>query len=92
MATRKHLDLPLDDDVNISNKGISGKALLGFGGLILAGVLGWRALTPEVMTPTLPTRTPMLSQEYEVRFWAEDGSEAKSDRGGSGYLEPGNPS
>ncbi len=75
MAQRKHLDLPMDDDVNISNHGISGKHLLGLGAMVLAGTLGWRALTPGVEAPDLAAPTPVAPQEFEVTFWAEDGTE-----------------
>ena len=78
MATRKNLDLPLDDDVNNTStvNGISGKHLLGVGALVLAGLLGWRAMDKTTAIPGPPdtsTQAP-APQEYDVTFWV-DGAE-----------------
>lgn len=70
----KALDIR-EDDMNIvqQSHGISGKHLLGIGAMVLAGLLGWRALTPEFSTPAPPTSAP-APQEYDVTFWV-DGEE-----------------
>lgn len=72
-AVRKHLDLPMEDDVNINQHGITGKHLVALAGIVLLGLLGWRVIEPgEALPPVLPS--PAV-QEYEVRFWLEDGTE-----------------
>jgi hypothetical protein len=70
----KALDIP-EDDMNLiqQSHGIGGKHLLGIGAMVLAGLLGWRALTPEFSTPAPPTSAP-APQEYDVTFWV-DGEE-----------------
>lgn len=66
----KSLDIP-EDDVNINQHGITGKHLCWIAGIVLLGVLGWRVIgsQPE-LNGALPT-----AQEYEVSFWAKDGTE-----------------
>lgn len=74
----KSLDIP-EDDVNINQHGITGKHLCWIVGIVLTGLLGWRALTPT--SPEVPQSVvdsaapPPAIQEYEVSFWAEDGTE-----------------
>lgn len=76
MATRKHLDLPMDDDVNNTNtvNGISGKYLLGVGALVLAGLLGWRGIDKMSGPATGAEVHGPAPQEYDVTFWV-DGEE-----------------
>lgn len=69
----KSLDIP-EDDVNITQQGITGKYLVALGILILIGLLGWRAMAPEALRVSPPAVAPAV-QEYEVSFWAEDGTE-----------------
>lgn len=73
----KALDIK-EDDMNIiqQSHGISGKHLLGVGVMVLAGLLGWRAMDKTTATPGLPdtsTQAP-APQEYDVTFWV-DGEE-----------------
>lgn len=70
----KSLDIP-EDDVNINQHGITGKHLVWLAGIILTGLLGWRALTPNVPQKEESTLPVPAVQEYEVRFWLEDGTE-----------------
>lgn len=78
MATRKNLDLPLDEDVNITNttSGISGKHLLGVGAIMFAGLLGWRGIDKLSFEPShsTPATLSPAPQEYDVTFWV-DGEE-----------------
>lgn len=76
IATRKNLDLPVDDDVNISNHGIAGKHLVAIAGIVLLGLLGWRLLTPSVSGQMASP----AAQEYEVRFWLDDGTEIEVEK------------
>lgn len=83
-AIRKNLDLPAENDVHICNHGIAGKHFVALGVLILTGLLGWRALEPS--SPGVPppvgvstAPTPAI-QEYEVSFWAEDGTEIEVEK------------
>jgi hypothetical protein len=84
MATRKALDLPLEDDVqittNTTHHGISwlGAALLsatllaGGGGAALGLMSLFGALCPSV--PSTPgAHHPISPQEFKITFWAEDG-------------------
>lgn len=74
-AAHKAVDLPDEEmQINQQYQGITGKTLLGVAGLILAGVLGWRGID-KLSTPVMDAPIPAISQEYEVRFWAEDGNE-----------------
>ena len=68
----KSVNIP-ETDVNINQQGITGRHLVWIAGIILTGLLGWRGLTPEVTQPA-STLVPAI-QEYEVSFWAEDGTE-----------------
>lgn len=74
----KSVDIP-EDDVTITQHGITGKHLVALAGIALLGLLGWRALMPS--SPEVPqivgaqaAPAPAV-QEYEVSFWAEDGTE-----------------
>jgi hypothetical protein len=86
MATRKALDLPLEDDVqittNTTNHGISwvgavvlAATLLAGGGGTMFGVAGMlgalRAPQPAPRGPSTPLAAP---REFKVTFWAEDGA------------------
>lgn len=78
-AAHKSLDIP-EDDMQVNTWGISGKHLLGLGSLLVAGALGWRAIDKTMAPPVQPdisTPSPVAPQayEYEIKFWAEDGSE-----------------
>ena len=70
----KSLDIPEDDGVNINQHGITGKHLIMLAGIVLTGLLGWRVMAPEVKRPDPPPTFPAV-QEYEVSFWAKDGTE-----------------
>ncbi len=74
----KSLDIP-ETDVNINQHGITGKHLAWIAGIILTGLLGWRALTPAVKSGTSIAPVPAI-QEYEVSFWAEDGTEIEVEK------------
>ncbi len=70
----KSLDIP-EDDVTITQHGITGKHLVWIAGIILTGLLGWRALAPEALDRMHNPAAPVPAvQEYEVSFWAEDGT------------------
>lgn len=69
----KSLDIS-EDDVNINQHGITGKHLVMLAGIILLGLLGWRVIAPEVKRLDQPPASPAV-QEYEVSFWAKDGTE-----------------
>lgn len=69
-AAHKALDLTMDDDMTITQNGVTGKVVLGVIALLVSGVLGWKALTPGVPAP--PAVAP---QEYEVEFWLEGEAE-----------------
>lgn len=62
--------------MNFNNQqGISGKHFLGVGAMILAGLLGWRAM--DSIQTNLPNAGSLLTpapQEYDVTFWV-DGEE-----------------
>jgi hypothetical protein len=77
----KALDIPEDDmNFNQQHQGITGKSLVGLGGLVLAGLLGWHGIDRlSVPATEPPAAVPSLAapQEYEVHFWAEDGTEIK---------------
>ncbi len=68
----KSLDIP-ETDLNINQHGITGKHLVWIAGLILTGLLGWRALAPDLKSSL--DDIPPAVQEFEVSFWAEDGTE-----------------
>ena len=82
LATRKALDLPVEDDMQITTNttyqglGRCGSLLLalamlasgGGGALGIAGLLGMLQPTREAPRPTF------APQEFEVTFFAEDGS------------------
>lgn len=72
----KSLDIP-ETDVNITQQGITGKHLCWIAGIVLTGLLGWRALTSAIPAISRPagSAAPPAVQEYEVSFWAEDGTE-----------------
>ncbi len=88
----KSLDIP-DDDMNFNHQthGISGKHLLGIGAMVLAGLLGWRALDKTTATPGLPdtttavpsTGTAPAPQEYDVTFWVDDKEIVVTEPGGN---------
>ena len=74
LATRKALDLPLDDDMQIiTNNTRHGLGLVGTlalsGMLLLSGAAGGFAL----LRTTVPTTPAPAAQEFEVTFWTEDG-------------------
>lgn len=83
MVLAKAFDVPVPDGLavnsttNVNNPGLLKTAVVcaallaaGSGGALLAGKsLNW-----------FGGATPMESQEYEVRFWAEDGSEVDVSR------------
>ncbi len=72
----KVLDIPEDDGLNINQHGITGRHLVAIAGIVLMGLLGWRALAPvEPLTSTAPAAPVSVVQEYEVSFWAEDGAD-----------------
>lgn len=75
----KSLDIP-EDDVNINQHGITGKHFVWITGIILTGLLGWRALTPEAPWTLGKTPPTPAIQEYEVSFWAEDGTEIEVEQ------------
>jgi hypothetical protein len=82
MALAKALDLPLTEGINMTsnvhNPGMGKTALMclallgaGSGGtLALGNMLGW--FNPA---PTQSAAPAMESQQYEVRFWTEDGTQ-----------------
>jgi len=75
--TRKALDLPRDDDVNITttNNGVSGKALAG----ILAGVMaaggGGAVVMNQMGQPTPQPVVQPSDQEATLTFYNSDGEE-----------------
>jgi hypothetical protein len=90
LATRKALDLPVEDDMQITTNttyqglGRCGSLLLalamlasgGGGALGIAGLLGWLQPARDNSTPTF------APQEFEVTFFAEDGAPiAVNDKG-----------
>lgn len=96
MATRKALDLPLDDDVNITqtttNHGPNFASLLVLAGGLLAGGTGLGVGLSSLWTtpPTAPASSHAPephqqaaaagSAEYRVTFYAEDGKPIDVDR------------
>ena len=78
---RKSLDIPvpLGEDMNIST-GINGRHLVALA--TLAGVLflAWRWIESDQGAPAAQP-PPAKAQEYDVTFWAEDGTqiEVKED-------------
>jgi hypothetical protein len=60
--------------MQFNQHGIAGKHLVALASIALLGLLGWRAMAPEAERQIQPPLTPAV-QEYEVRFWAEDGTE-----------------
>lgn len=73
-SCHKALDIP-EDDMQLTNNqhGITGKHLVALGVIVLTGLLGWRLLTPSVSGQMAPP----AAQEYEVRFWLDDGTEVE---------------
>ena len=96
LATRKALDLPLDDDVNITqtttNHAPSLASLLVLAGGLLAGGTGIGIGLPtilEALSSADPSPVPAIEQqaavpapasEYRVTFYAEDGRPIEVDR------------
>jgi hypothetical protein len=78
-AVRKHLDLPVEDDVQINNNGIAGKHIMGMVGMLLAAgsFVSWMALQPTspAAPPQAVQQAPLEAQEYDVQFWFEDGTQ-----------------
>lgn len=80
MALAKAMDLPLSEGINVTNTAHSSnpgliKTALVCASLLLAGAggtLGIGSLLGWFGTPTTPA---IEAQEYEVQFWAEDGTE-----------------
>lgn len=89
LATRKALDLPVEDEVNINtttnNQGshwlttllMAGSLLLGGGGLTagLGTALGWFAQGPTAAPRS--ASAPPSAQEYRVEFFTEEGKPIK---------------
>lgn len=83
LATRKALDLPVEDEVNITNTtthhgpsplamlAVSALMLLGGGGIALsaAGLAGW------FQSPGGAAVQPSGPHEFRISFWTEEGSE-----------------
>ena len=96
LATRKALDLPLDDDVNITqtttNHAPSLASLLVLAGGLLAGGTGIGIGLPAMVAalssaapPPIPAieqqaAAPAPASEYRVTFYAEDGRPIEVDR------------
>ncbi len=90
LATRKALDLPMDDEMNITttNRGVgllpaavvSAALLLAGGGMTLGLVkLLDRPQPAQVPASGSHVAAPPPSQEFKVTFWAEDGTPLKVD-------------
>lgn len=81
LAVAKALDLPLTDGVNAPTVNIGpglfrtallSLAMLGTGA---GGAIGIGALMQKANVPPVPQVPVMQAQEYEVRFWTDDGTQ-----------------
>lgn len=81
LAVAKALDLPLTDGVNAPKvnigPGLFKTALLSLAMLTAGagGAIGIGSLRQKPVVPSVPQVPVMQSQEYEVRFWTEDGTQ-----------------
>ena len=86
LATRKALDLPLDDDMQIitnnTRQGLGAIGTLFVSGVMLfSGAAGGFALLNHfspVQENQATTELP-AAQEFEVTFWTEDGQQLEVD-------------
>ncbi len=74
----KSLDIP-ETDVNINQHGITGKHLVWIAGIVLFGLLGWRAIDTSDLGSVSPIASPAI-QEYEVSFWLDDETEIEVEQ------------
>lgn len=79
-ATRKALDLPMEDDVNISRTGIGWKELAVIGATILGGAGLWTMNQQPAATPA--------AQEWQITVTDEEGVEVEPIKPGQFEVAP----